>query len=544
MKYFVEQNCVAEFSFYSGKAYKDPFNKLELDVIFIDAEGIEKVVPGFWAGDNLWKIRFSSPITGEYSYRTVCSDYSNPSLHGQKGIIEVTPYTGNNHLLKHGLLRLSKNRRYLEHLDGTPFFWLGDTWWMGLCKRLRWPADFQFLVKDRIAKGFTVIQIVAGLYPDMPPFDERGANEDGFPWRKDYSSINPAYFDMADLRINYLVESGLVPCIVGCWGYFLEFMGLEKMKKHWRYLLARYGASPVIWCMAGEAVMPYYQADFARTGKEQENRRQEYLIKSRAGWTEVTRYLRSTDPYHHPITIHSMDYGHDTVNEASLLDIDMLQTGHGSHKSLSKTLNMLTTSLERKPKMPVLVGEVCYEGILESSRQEIQRFLFWSCLLSGAGGHTYGANGIWQVNTKEKPFGPSPTGISWGDTPWEEACQLPGSSHLGIAKRFLERYHWWQLEPHPEWAETSKQDSALYSAGIPGNLRLIFMGCFFIEAQFDLIIKNIEESLRCRAFYFDPKNGLEYDLGVVTPDKQSNWHPPAPPIRQDWVLAIEVKVRE
>jgi len=27
----------------------------------------------------------------------------------------------------------------LEHSDGTPFLWLGDTWWMGLTTRLDWP---------------------------------------------------------------------------------------------------------------------------------------------------------------------------------------------------------------------------------------------------------------------------------------------------------------------------------------------------------------------------------------------------------------------
>jgi hypothetical protein len=99
---------------------------------------------------------------------------------------------------------------------------------MGLCQRLEWPADFQQLTADRAAKGFTVVQIVAGLYPDMPAFDSRGANEAGFPLEKNYGHINPAYFDMADLRIQHLVSRGLAPRIVGCWGYFLHFMGVAQ----------------------------------------------------------------------------------------------------------------------------------------------------------------------------------------------------------------------------------------------------------------------------------------------------------------------------
>ncbi len=70
----------------------------------------------------------------------------------------------------------------------------------------------------------------------------------------------------------------------------------------------------------------------------------------------------------------------------------------------------------------MLIGEVCYEGIQEASRQEVQRFMFWSALLSGTGGHTYGANGIWQVNTREKPYGLSPHGHSWGGPAWDIAA--------------------------------------------------------------------------------------------------------------------------
>ena len=113
---------------------------------------------------------------------------------------------------------------------------------MGLCQRLRWPGEFRVLAADRVRKGFTVVQIVAGLYPDMPQFDPRGANEAGYPWEKDYARINPAYFDMADLRIQYLVAQGIVPCVVGAWGYYLPLLGLDRMKQHWRNLVARWGA--------------------------------------------------------------------------------------------------------------------------------------------------------------------------------------------------------------------------------------------------------------------------------------------------------------
>ena len=131
---------------------------------------------------------------------------------------------------------------------------------MGLCHRLHWPDEVKTLAADRKAKGFNVIQIVAGLYPDMHPFDPRGANEAGFPWEKEYARIRPEYFDAADQRLQYLVDEGFTPCIVGAWGYFMPWMGVEKAKQHWRYLIARYGALPVVWCAAGEANLPWYLA--------------------------------------------------------------------------------------------------------------------------------------------------------------------------------------------------------------------------------------------------------------------------------------------
>jgi hypothetical protein len=519
---------VAEWSYSSGKAYVDPFNDVELDVVFTDPQGREQRVPAFWAGEQTWRIRYSPLTAGRYTYRTVASDQGD--LHGRRGTLEVSAYEGSNPLRKHGPIRVAADQRHFEHADGTPFFWLGDTWWMGLCSRLCWPEDFEQLAADRVRKGFTVVQIIAGLYPDMPPFDPRGANEAGYPWEAEYARINPAYFNAADLRIRYLVESGLTPCIVACWGYFLPIMGIAKIKKHWRYLVARWGAEPVVWCLAGEGAMPFY---LSKTKKED-------AAAQKAGWTEVARYVRSIDPYHHAVTIHPTDNARNQVEDPSVLDFDMLQTGHSDRQSIPNTENQITGSLLRTPRMPVLAGEVCYEGIMEASRQEIQRFMFWTCILNGAGGHTYGANGIWQLNTRERPYGPSPHGRSWGDVPWDVAAELPGSEHIGLGKRLLTRYAWWRFEPHPEWVDPhwSKEDyQKPYAAGIPGEVRLIFIPPSWNPPT----VKSLEPGVTFRAFYFDPKSGKEHDLGGVTPDSTGSWLAPITPTFADWVLVLEKK---
>ncbi|HME55712.1 MAG TPA: DUF4038 domain-containing protein [Candidatus Lokiarchaeia archaeon] len=521
----IPKNNILELSFESrNESQRDD---VELFLSATSPDGQVKRIPGFWAGSSTWRMRFSSDMLGKHEYTTTCSDTTDDGLHGQTGTIDVIPYAGDNPLYTHGQLRVATGKKHLEHADSTPFFWLGDTWWMGFTKRLQWPEEFQSLVEDRVQKGFTLVQIVAGLYPDMPPFDERGANEAGFPWQDGkFEYINPAYFDLVDLRVQHLVESGLVPCIVGSWGYFIGVAGVAALKMHWRNLIARYGAYPVVWCVAGEAMMQYYlnQVD-KKTWRKQERPRR------LSAWSELATYIREIDAFHNPITVHPTRFGHEQLDKPKLLDVNMLQTGHANPASeistIKNTVKMVQTA--RKQGMPVVVGEVCYEGIMEGNRQEIQRCLFWATMLSGGAGHTYGANGIWQVNRRDKPFGPSPYGVSWGNTPWEDAYQLPGSRHVGVCKNILAKYPWWTLESHPEWVK----NPLMFAAGIPGQLRVIYR---FLPGRFK--IWKLENAVKYTATLIDPKDGTSNVVGTVQPDKRGVWTC-SPKINQDWVLALE-----
>lgn len=443
-------NVMVEISFEAQRQHDDPFNTVTLDVLFTSPDGGELRVPAFWAGGRKWKARYASPLVGTHRYRSDCTQSHDAGLHDVEGTVEVKPYVGDNPLYVHGPIRVAGNRRYFEHADGTPFFWLADTWWMGLCHRLHWPDDVKTLAADRKAKGFNVIQIVAGLYPDMHPFDPRGANEAGFPWEAEYSRIRPEYFDAADQRIMYLVDQGFAPCIVGAWGYFMPWMGIEKAEQHWRNLIARYGALPVIWCAAGEANLPWYLAK----GFPYDERQQV------TEWTEVMRYIRATDPFHRPLTIHPTGIGsfssRHATDDPALLDFDMLQTPHGQREAVEPTVRTMEASYADPSTMPVIDGEAAYEMLGDSLPTKWTRQMFWLCMTHGAAGHTYGANGIWQCNRPGEPHGPSPQhppGVGYGKIPWDEAMRLPGSSQVAIGKKLFEQYPWQTFKPHPEWAQ-------------------------------------------------------------------------------------------
>ena len=450
-----ESNVPVSVTLTAREDHPDPFHTVTLDAVFTTPSGRTLRVPAFWLGGRSWQFRYASGELGIHRWRTDAHGLADPGLDGFTGEITVVGYVGTNPLYRNGPIRVSANRRRFEHADGTPFFWLGDTWWMGLCHRLRFPDEFTRLADDRVGKGFNVVQIVAGLYPDMPPFDPRGANEAGFPWEADYRAIRPEYFDAVDRRLQALVDRGITPCVVGMWGYFLKWMGPEKAKAHWRYLIARYGAWPVVWCVAGEANLPWYQdPKFPYDDRD-----------AARDWTPIVRYVRDTDPFRRPTTIHPTALNEYTarhaMDDATLLDFDLLQTPHGTRAAAETTLTASRQSYAARPTMPVIDGEASYERLNPQITDRWARAMFWINMASGAAGHTYGANGIWQCNRQGQPHGLSPTGGTYGPIPWDEAMDLPGSTQLGMARKFLLRYPWHTFEPHPEWVRPASGSADL-----------------------------------------------------------------------------------
>ena len=131
----------------------------ELTVEFTAPSGKKYTVAGFWDDDRTWRVRFMPLETGVWQYRTR-SRPEIPGLDGESGQFEchpsATPATA---LLKHGPVRVASGAYHLEHADGTPFFWLGDTVWTG-------PAfssqhDWQTYLEARTADRYSIVQFSA-----------------------------------------------------------------------------------------------------------------------------------------------------------------------------------------------------------------------------------------------------------------------------------------------------------------------------------------------------------------------------------------------
>jgi len=491
-----EQWAVFETSFTSGQKYANPFMDVEVDVVF--RHGDQRwIVPAFWAGGDLWTVRFAPPLQGDYTFEAQCSDPVNRMVNEASPALHVTAYKGDNPLLQHGFVRVAGDKRHFEYGDGTPFLWLADTWWKNLCKRMTWEG-FQELTADRKAKGFNVVQIVCGPYPDEGFLEPRLENEGGLPYDSiQFARVNPKYFDFADRRLRHLVDAGIAPAIVGAWGRgdcnSMEAIGAAGLKRHWRYLVARYSAYPVFWILAGEI------PEETKWGK--------------GPWAEVAKYLRSIDPYHRPLTCHTGYGRRGAAGDSYVIDFDMVGGNHDERVAVeAKTLAIVARAYATEPPMPVLVGETCYEGHMQQGFGDVQRRMFWGNILSGAAGHTYGAAGVWHASVEGDPgcassaFGGKKV-YDW--TTWKEGMNYPGATQLGIGKKLLEEYPWTRFEPHPEWAP------GCMAAGIPGEVRFIYQPRRGIYNWEGTVVKHLERDVQYHVFYFDPVTGRRFDQGTV-----------------------------
>jgi hypothetical protein len=257
----VSQWGIFELELTSDQSYNDTekFQDVTLLATFTGPEGTSYEVHGFWDGDNTWRIRFAPPVAGEWAY-TVTSTDSDLNAVTNDGAFLAEAMTAAQIATNpnwRGFLRVSDNGRYLTYADGTPFFWLGDTIWRGNQLSMAFErdpddagpnvAEFPAYVTNRQAKGFTVIQMVAG-YPNDPDI----VNEGGSTYLEPYTTINPAYFQWLDKRIDLIVAQGMVPVIVGQWHEAVNDMPLPALKGYWDYLLARYQAHNVVWVTVGE----------------------------------------------------------------------------------------------------------------------------------------------------------------------------------------------------------------------------------------------------------------------------------------------------
>jgi len=169
-------------------------------------------------------------------------------LAGQSG---VSPSVN----LSDGPLKVSENKRFLVHANGTPFFWLGDTAWE-LFHRLDLKEAERYL-ENRRARGFNVIQAVV-----LAELDGLGKpNRQGhLPLiDNDPTRPNEAYFKDVDAVVNMAERRGMFIGLLPTWGSHVNgsqqqpgIFTPENARHYGEFLAKRYKDKPIIWIIGGD----------------------------------------------------------------------------------------------------------------------------------------------------------------------------------------------------------------------------------------------------------------------------------------------------
>ncbi len=497
-----------ELVFQAAADCADPFDPaVDFHAVFTGPQGARLTIPGFWDGDRTWKIRFTPTAAGTWEYRTSSANRTDRGLHDRQGRLAVQPPTNETLLRRHGgFLRVSDNRRYLTYSDGTPFFWLGDTWWQ--CPSAYVPlAQFKRLVDLRAKQGYTVFQA----------HGHRALRADGPSVFEAVATASPqalAYWREVDQYFAYAEEKGLLG-VMGFAGHaLLDPIGLQDLKRLWRYYLARYGAYPITFLITQE-----YNANIGKL--------QQRLPKLLA----LGQFIHDVDPYRRAMSVHPWTIAREqreAWNEP-WHDFIMLQAGHRVFTNVKRYGEFYAAATFK----PMIESEGNYEGFVGKDfpvDAAAVRRTAYSAIQAGCCGFTYGAQGLYAgVQDKAEPFNTP----RWGPVlTWEEGLMLPGGAQMQHLRACYESLAWWRLEPCPDAVPGTR---VLVKAEGQRALLLYFLAG---DPPANARLARIPPGNRYHAAWFDPRNGQKTVVSEPLTADAQGLPLPAKPDKEDWVLLL------
>ncbi len=463
VNYLTETWVATEIAFQSNKEYKKNAQFfVTLDASFTNREtGTNLIIPAFWDGGNVFRVRFAPTEYGIWDYVTICAD--DDSLNGLTGAVGANVYKGEHKIYKHGFVRAELGTKYFMYNDGTPFFYLGDTHWALFSEEfdsagnhaagIQTDSHFKYIVDKRVEQGFTVYQ--------SEPINAK------FTVATAVTEQDVEGFKDADRYFKYLAEKGIVHAnsqfFFATTIYQLkDFEYLEKLSRYW---VARYGAYPVLWTL----------------GQEIDNPGREELTKDNDPWVKVATYMHKYDAYQHPLSAHmhgmsrvtptGVGTGFDYASHKKPTSVEEKITHGGVSFYTSDEVTEATghnwwatqTSIPRSWQMNFVQYEefwksnklaIAYEGKYDHlwADDVICRTQAWGAYLSGLAGHGYGAQDIWCYKSDYSKFEvtgvggiqitPTDKAIVWG-----EAIELESGYQMGYLASFMQKLEWWKLVP-------------------------------------------------------------------------------------------------
>jgi hypothetical protein len=439
------------------------------------------------------------------------------------GFIEAQeqPHKGPSADFRHGTLKVSDNKRFLVHSDGTPFFYLGDTAWE-LFHRLN-RQEVKYYLEDRRKKGFTVIQAV--VLAELDGLDTPNAYGDKPLIDNDPLKPNPEYFK----HVDYIVEQaerrgiyiGMLPTwgdkVTKAWGKGPVVFNAQNAAAFGMFLGRRYTNKPnIIWILGGDRIADNH-LDI---------------------WREMAIGLTRGDQGRHLMTYHPQG-GHSSsqwFHNDVWLDFNMLQSGHSSF-NLPNYDNVFA-DYRLEPVKPCLDGESRYEDHPVNWKPtngwfddfDVRQAAYWA-VFAGAFGHTYGCHDIWQM------YAPSRMPISSARNNWYDVLNLPGAwdmmhlRNLMLSRPFLDRV------PDQSLIVEGQAEGMGHVQATRGN-DYIFV---YIPTGNPVKIRlGTISGRQVKSWWFNPRTGSVTAFDTFPNTSAWRFTPPQSPARgNDWVLVLD-----
>lgn len=364
-------------------------------------------------------------------------------------------------------LQVSPDGHFLQHADGTAFFYLADTAWMLVNKLTE--ADARRLFADRSAKGFTAIQAV--VFRDM--FESNAPNPHGVRPFVDQAALhavkmNPRWIDSVVRMTQVAAEYGLVMAWLPTWGDKWNehsnsagpvVMDKRSGEAYCRDLSDALGeCDNVIWILGGDSpVRTQTHADIVRA---------------------MAHGLQSGASRDRLISFHPAGGASSAIfHSEAWLSFHGLQSGHGRLNAPNyRVIDQLYRTMPAKPCMDIEpnyemmpVGIRAQNGIEPGQRAvfddyDVRRSLYRS-VLAGAAGFTYGCEAIRQI------YRAGDRSHAWdggGISTWTEGLAAPGSGQLQLLKKLLLERSYFTRVPAQELlltgAGSDRADPIAYTA--------------------------------------------------------------------------------
>ncbi|MCX6237970.1 MAG: DUF5605 domain-containing protein [Bacteroidia bacterium] len=359
---------------------EESFSKVKISARFYNTDTCF-VVPGFYDGNNQYKIRFMPNETGPWSYTTTCNI---PALNNKKGIFECVEACGNNH----GMVKVSNtyNFKYADDKQYYPFGTTAYAWThmsQGIQEMTLNTLKNSGFNKVRMCvfpKNYDLVKEEPEIYPYLiKEIKKDTTGKEIKVW--DFDRFNPLFFQHLEKRIDDLCKLGIEADLIlfhpydkGRWGF--DAMSNDLNIRYINYVTARLSSfRNVWWSIANEW-------DLVKT-------------KTNDDWDLLSKNVATSDPYRHLCSIHG--------STAIYYEYWKPEFTHVSIQDEAPVMNWGAAALLRNAYYkPIIYDEVGYEGNLKSRwgrySPEEMTYLVWMGVIAGTY-VTHGESYMFKNNT-------------------------------------------------------------------------------------------------------------------------------------------------